>query len=109
MWRYEGSGHSITYVEEKRGDKLFEGFYIFGDSGLKGVDHNIKNAEVKKVETQGKSPEPRTGHASCFNYILRLYCICGGRDSKQIYSDFIVLNVVNLNWVTIIKSGDPLV
>ncbi len=83
LWKYEGNGHSISYIEEKRGDKFFEGFYIFGDSGLRAVDLTSKtSSEVKKVETLGKSPEPRKGHACCFNKNLRLLCISGGKDSK---------------------------
>lgn len=82
LWRHEGAGHSMTYVEEKREERLWEGLYIFGDTGLRAVDQNAKILEVKKVETQGKAPDSRTGHASCFNKTLRLYCISGGKDNK---------------------------
>ena len=97
----------------------YEGIYIFGgmdenlvESNSLFILHCFRNPLVFfEPKIKGMPPSPRYLASMNFNQILNFITIYGGKDSKQVFGDLFILDIMNFQWFKIelfgmqVKSG----
>ena len=91
----------------------YEGIYIFGglDENLVETNnffilHCFRNPLVFfEPKIKGTPPSPRCMTSMSFNEILNFITIYGGKDSKQVFGDLFILDIMNFQWFQIELFG----
>ena len=91
----------------------YEGIYIFG-----GMDENLLESNSLFIlhcfrnpliffepKMKGTPPSPRCMASMSFNEILNFIAIYGGKDSKQVFGDLFILDIMNFQWFHIELFG----
>ena len=91
----------------------YEGIYIFG-----GLDENLIETNTFFIlhcfrnpliffepKMKGTPPSPRYMASMNFNEILNFITIYGGKDSKQIFGDLFILDIMNFHWLQVELFG----
>ena len=104
---------NIGLMEKEKLEIHYEGIYIFG-----GMDENLIETNSFFIlhcfrnpliffepKIKGTPPSPRCMTSMSFNEILNFITIYGGKDSKQIFGDLFVLDVMNFQWLQVELFG----
>ena len=91
----------------------YEGIYIFGgmdenlvESNSFFILHCFRNPLVFfEPKMKGAPPSPRCMASMNFNQILNFITIYGGKDSKQVFGDLFILDIMNFQWFHIELFG----
>ena len=104
---------NFTFMEKDNFEFKYEGIYIFG-----GMDENLietnsffilhcfRNPLVFfEPKIKGAPPSPRCMASMNFNNILNFITIYGGKDSRQVFGDLFILDIMNFQWFQIELFG----
>ena len=104
---------NVGYSEKEYFEIKYEGIYIFG-----GMDENLTESNSVFIlhcfrnplvffepKMKGIAPSPRCMASMNFNEILNFITIYGGKDSKQVFGDLFILDIMNFQWFNIELFG----
>ena len=104
---------NFTFIDKDSFEIKYEGIYIFG-----GMDENLNESNSVFIlhcfrnplvffepKIKGIPPSPRCLASMNFNEILNFITIYGGKDSKQIFGDLFILDIMNFQWFKIELFG----
>ena len=104
---------NVGYSEKEYFEIKYEGIYIFG-----GMDENLTESNSVFIlhcfrnplvffepKMKGIPPSPRCMASMNFNEILNFITIYGGKDSKQVFGDLFILDIMNFQWFNIELFG----
>ena len=104
---------NLGIMEKEHFEIDYEGIYIFG-----GMDENLIETNSFFIlhcfrnpliffepKMKGAPPSPRYMASMSFNAILNFITIYGGKDSKQIFGDLFILDIMNFHWLHVELFG----
>jgi hypothetical protein len=104
---------NLGFMEKDNFEIKYEGIYIFG-----GMDENLTESNSIFIlhcfrnplvffepKMKGIPPSPRCMASMNFNEILNFITIYGGKDSKQVFGDLFILDIMNFQWFKIELFG----
>ena len=104
---------NVGIMEKEKLEINYEGIYIFGgmdetliESNSFFILHCFRNPLIFfEPKMKGIPPSPRCMSSMSFNEILNFITIYGGKDSKQIFGDLFILDIMNFQWLQVELFG----